>query len=105
MKYDFSKQAALTPFIIRIVLGSVLFAHGAQKLLGWFNGYGFSGTMNYFTETEGLPWIVGLAVILIEFFGPIALLLGIATRFTGLAIAVVMAGVIITNFQTIKPKT
>jgi putative oxidoreductase len=100
MKYDFSKQAAMTPLIIRIVLGSVLFAHGAQKLLGWFNGYGFSGTMNYFTETEGLPWIVGFGVILIEFFGPIALLLGVATRFTSLAIIVVMAGVIITNFHT-----
>jgi len=100
MKYDFSKQATLTPLIIRIVLGSVLFAHGAQKLLGWFNGYGFSGTMNYFTETEGLPWIVGFAVILIEFFGPIALLLGVATRITGLAIAAVMTGVIITNFHT-----
>jgi len=100
MKYDLSKQAALTPLIIRVILGSVLFAHGAQKLLGWFNGYGFSGTMNFFTKTEGLPWIVGFAVILIEFFGPIALLLGIATRFTGLAIAAVMAGVIITNFHT-----
>lgn len=100
MKYNSSTLAALTPLVIRIVLGTVLFAHGAQKLLGWFNGYGFSGTMNYFTETEGLPWIIGFAVIMIEFFGPIALLLGVATRFTGLAIAAVMAGVIITNFHT-----
>ena len=89
-----------TALIARLALGIVLFPHGAQKLLGWFNGYGFSGTMNYFTETEGLPWIVGFGVILIEFFGPIALLLGVATRFTSLAIIVVMAGVIITNFHT-----
>ncbi len=100
MKHQFLKQEALTLLVIRVVLSTVLFAHGAQKLLGWFNGYGFSGSMKYFTETEGLPWIVGFAVILIEFFGPIALILGVATRFTALAIIGVMIGVIVTNFHS-----
>jgi len=35
--------------ILRLVLGAVFFAHGAQKALGWFGGYGFSGTMGFFT--------------------------------------------------------
>jgi putative oxidoreductase len=41
--------------ILRLVLGVVFFAHGAQKMLGWFGGYGFSGTMNFFTGTMHIP--------------------------------------------------
>ena len=41
--------------ILRVVLGIVIFAHGAQKMLGWFGGYGFSGTMGFFTKTHGHP--------------------------------------------------
>jgi hypothetical protein len=35
--------------ILRLVLGVIFFAHGAQKMLGWFGGYGFTGTMGFFT--------------------------------------------------------
>ena len=68
--------------ILRVVLGVVFFAHGAQKMLGWFGGYGFSGTMGFFTETMHLPWIVALLVIVGEFFGSLGLIAGLATRFT-----------------------
>ena len=88
---------ALLP--IRLFLAVVLFPHGAQKLLGWFNGYGFDGTMQFFTSTVGLPWIVGFTVIIIEFFGPIALIIGFATRLWSMAIIAVMLGVIITSFN------
>lgn len=88
---------ALLP--IRLFLAIVIFPHGAQKLLGWFNGYGFDGTMNYFTQTVGLPWVLGLIVIIIEFFGPIALLVGFATRVWSIAILGVMLGVILTTFN------
>jgi putative oxidoreductase len=54
--------------------------------------------MNYFTETVGLPYPIGFLVIIIEFFGPIALILGFATRIWSFAIAIVMAGVILTTF-------
>src|SRR5215212_8978645 len=94
----FQTRKGWAPIFLRIVLAFVIFAHGAQKLLGWFNGYGFDGTMDYFTETVGLHWLVGFFVIIIEFFGPIALVLGFATRFWSLAIAMVMAGVILTHF-------
>jgi putative oxidoreductase len=47
-------------FILRAVLGIVLFAHGAQKLFGWFGGYGFEGTMQFFTSQKQPPWLVGL---------------------------------------------
>lgn len=84
---------------LRLLLGVVLFPHGAQKLLGWFGGFGFAGTMHYFTETRGFSWPIGFLVILIEFFGPLALFLGIATRFWSAAIAFVMAGIILTTFR------
>jgi putative oxidoreductase len=53
--------------------------------------------MHFFTDTVGLPWLVGFFVILIEFFGPLALLLGFAVRFWSLAIAGVMTGVVLTS--------
>lgn len=94
----FKTSNSIAPLFLRLFLALVLFPHGAQKLLGWFNGFGFEGTMKYFTGTVGLPWIVGFLVILIEFFGPIALVFGFAVRFWSLAIAGVMTGIILTTF-------
>lgn len=83
--------------IARLTLGIVLFPHGAQKMLGWFGGYGFNGTMDAFTSQMGLPWIVAFAVILIEFIGSISLILGFASRLWALAFAGLFAGIIYTN--------
>jgi putative oxidoreductase len=80
--------------LLRIMLGLILFPHGAQKMLGWFGGYGFSGTMNFFTGTAGLPYIIGLLVILIEFFGAIFLITGFAVRLTAFAVIADMIGII-----------
>jgi putative oxidoreductase len=87
------------PLFVRLGLGSVLFAHGAQKLAGWFGGYGFEGSMNYFTDQRGLPWIVGFLVIIVEFFGSLAVILGAATRIWSAAIFCVMFGIIATTFN------
>jgi putative oxidoreductase len=81
---------------LRVALGLVLFPHGAQKLLGWFGGFGFTGTMNYFTGTLHLPWIIALLVILIEFIGSLMLITGTATRVAALLIIVNFIGVILT---------
>lgn len=83
--------------ITRTALGVVLFAHGAQKLLGWWGGYGFEGTMGFFTQTVGLPWIVGFLVIVIEFFGSLSLILGFATRLWSFAMFFMMLGIIQTS--------
>jgi putative oxidoreductase len=56
----FNTPDSWTMAIIRVFLGLVVFPHGAQKLLGWFGGYGFEGTMNYFTQTVGLPGLLVL---------------------------------------------
>lgn len=94
----FKTTQSAAPLFLRIFLALVLFPHGAQKLLGWFDGFGFEASMQYFTESVGLPWIIGFFVILIEFFGPLALLAGWAVRFWSIAIGTVMTGVILTNF-------
>jgi putative oxidoreductase len=82
-----SHDVALT--ILRLVLGVVFFAHGAQKLLGWFGGFGFHGTMG-FLEHVGLPAPVALLVICTEFFGGLGLIVGLLTRIAALGIGVEM---------------
>lgn len=80
--------------IVRITIGVIMFPHGAQKMLGWFGGPGFSGEMELFTKTMGLPWIIAFLVIFIEFFGAIGLLLGFASRVWALSMVILMLGII-----------
>jgi len=73
--------------VLRLVLGVIFFAHGAQKMLGWFGGYGFTGTMGFFTGTMHLPALFAFLAIAAEFAGAIALILGLFTRVAALGIA------------------
>ena len=66
--------------LLRLVLGVVFFAHGAQKALGWFGGYGFSGTMGFFTQQMHIPAPLAFLAIAAEFLGSIGLLLGLLGR-------------------------
>ncbi len=93
-KKIFITTDSMAPAILRIILGLVVFPHGAQKLFGWFGGYGFEGTMKYFTETVGMPWIVGFLVIMLEVFGAIALITGFCTRVVAGAYLVLATGII-----------
>lgn len=77
----------------RLIAGGVLFPHGAQKLLGWWGGHGYTDTMHYFTGTVGLPYLLGLLVILIEFFLSILLVVGLFTRLSAAIILLVMIGI------------
>lgn len=81
----------------RIALAIAIFPHGAQKMLGWFGGGGFSGTMDFFTGMVGLPWIIGFLVILVEFFGSLMLFFGIATRIAAFAFIINFLGVVISS--------
>jgi len=82
--------------ILRLVLGIVFFAHGAQKMLGWFGGFGFSGTMGYFTGSMHIPAPLAFLAIAAEFFGGLGLILGFLTRIAAFGIAVNMVVAIIT---------
>lgn len=72
--------------IIRLVMGGVFFAHGAQKMLGWFGGYGFSGTMGFFTHQMGIPEPFAFLAICAEFFGGLGLILGLLGRIAAFGI-------------------
>lgn len=98
MKSTFSGNAHSLAFLAaRVFLGIVVFPHGAQKLLGWFGGFGFGGTMHFFTDTVGLPWLAGFGVIVLEFFGALALVAGLGTRLLAGAYALLALGIMFSS--------
>lgn len=86
---------SVAPLIARVALGITVFPHGAQKLLGIFGGYGFSGTMGFLRAQAGLPYLVALLVILIEFFGSLFILFGFLTRVAALGFIGLFLGIVI----------
>ena len=72
--------------ILRLVLGVIFFAHGAQKMLGWFGGYGFTGTMGFFTGVMHIPAVFAFLAIAAEFFGGLGLIFGALTRIAAFGI-------------------
>lgn len=90
MKRLFKTNDAFTPLLLRLALAVVFFPHGAQKVLGWFGGHGFAGTMKFFTEASHIPAVFAFLAILAEFGGSIALFFGLLTRLSALGIFSVM---------------
>src|ERR1700693_534922 len=86
----FATDDSTATAILRLVLGIVFFAHGAQKMLGWFGGFGFSGTMGFFTTQMHIPAVFAFLAICAEFFGSLGLILGFLTRIAAFGIAVNM---------------
>src|SRR6266550_4436127 len=76
--------------ILRLALGVIFFAHGAQKMLGWFGGYGFTGTMGFLTGAMHIPAPLAFLAIAAEFFGGLGLMLGFLTRIAAFGIAATM---------------
>ncbi len=83
--------------IARLALGITIFPHGAQKLLGWFGGYGYTGTMGFLTGQAHLPYLLALLVIITESIGAFALILGFSTRIAAFAILANFLGVLFTT--------
>ena len=80
----------LTLTLLRLVLGVTFFMHGAQKMLGWFGGYGFHATMGFFTQQMGIPAPLAFLAICAEFFGGLGLIVGLLSRIAALGIIVNM---------------
>lgn len=95
MKHQiFNTHNDYTGLIIRLTIGIVIFPHGAQAMLGWFGGFGFVSTLEHLEQT-GLPSLVAVMVILIEFLGAILLIVGFASRLSAIAMGGLFIGIIL----------
>ncbi len=83
-------QDDIALFVLRLTLGLVIFPHGAQKVLGWYGGYGLKGTMGFFTQTLKIPALFGALAIAAEFLGSLGLIVGLLGRVAALGIFCVM---------------
>lgn len=72
--------------VLRLLLGIVFFPHGAQKVFGWFGGFGFSATMDVFTTKMGIPAFLAFLAILAESAGAVGLITGFLTRIAAFGI-------------------
>lgn len=87
----FTSQPSLAPVALRLSAGVIFAAHGAQKLFGWFGGYGLEGTGQWMASIGLEPgYLMALMAGSAEFFGGLFLLLGLLTRPTALVLAVTM---------------
>lgn len=100
------------PLVARLVLGLVMFPHGAQHALGWFGGYGFHGTLGWMTNTLGFPAPLAALAIVVELLAPFGLVLGLGGRVAAAGIIGLMLGAASTHlangffmnwFGTLKP--
>jgi len=80
----------IATLVIRVLLGVVFFPHGMQKLLGWYGGYGFTGSMGFFTETLHVPAIFAFLAIMAEGLGSLGLITGLLTRVAAFGIGMNM---------------
>lgn len=92
-----STKSEWVGLVTRVTIGLVIIPHGLQKLFGMLGGYGFAGTMGFFTNTMHLPWIIGFAVIIIESLGSLSLILGFASRAWAALMVAVMIGAVATS--------
>jgi putative oxidoreductase len=79
----FETDDGTAPLVARVALGAILLPHGAQHALGWFGGYGFSGTLGWMTGTLGFPAPLAALGIVSELVAPLLLLAGLGGRVAG----------------------
>jgi putative oxidoreductase len=95
MSRFFATDESMRSLFQRAALAALVFPHGAQKLLGWFGGYGFAGVFHWFTQDMGVPAPLAVLVILVESLGMIALAAGFLTRLVAAGFAATMVGAIV----------
>ena len=85
----FGTYPSWSHLIVRLGLGVIFFAHGAQKLFGWFGGGGLKATIAGFRQMK-IPPAATVIAACVECFGGLAVLLGFLTRPAALGLIVVM---------------
>jgi putative oxidoreductase len=78
------------PFILRVSLGTIFIAHGGQKLFGLWGGTGLSDSIDTLKTSFGIPGYLVLIAILTEFFGGIAVVIGLLTRIVSVGLGIDM---------------
>jgi putative oxidoreductase len=90
MDVVFGTYPSWSHLVVRLGLGMIFFAHGAQKVLGWFGGHGLRGTISYFKQGLGIPPAATVIAASIEFLGGLCLIVGFLARPAALGLVVVM---------------
>jgi putative oxidoreductase len=90
MELLFATYPSWSLLVIRLGLGIVFFAHGAQKVLGWFGGHGLKGTIGYFQQALKISPALTVLAALTEFLGGIALIVGFLGRPAAIGLIIVM---------------
>lgn len=91
-----NEQIAISLLLLRVILGVIFFAHGAQKVMGWFGGYGLTGTVGAFKNYMHIPAPLTYLASFTEFFGGIFIILGFMTRLSALGLLISMIVAIFT---------
>ena len=86
----FGTFASASLLIVRVVLGIIFFAHGGQKVFGWFGGPGLRGLISYFKQSLGVPAPLTVLAALTEFFGGLAMIVGLLVRPAAVGLIVVL---------------
>ena len=92
----FGTFASHSLLIVRVVLGVIFFAHGAQKVFGWFGGPGLRGVITYFKQSLGVPAPLTVLAALTEYFGGLAMIVGLLVRPAAVGLIIVMVVAIAT---------
>lgn len=75
---------------LRIGLGVIFFAHGAQKVFGWFGGYKLAGTSGFFKQAYGIPTLFSYIASFTELLGSVAVTFGVFTQIAAIGLGIVM---------------
>jgi putative oxidoreductase len=92
----FGTYPSWSHLVVRLALGVIFFAHGAQKVFGWFGGPGLKGVMGYFKQALGIPAPVAALAAFTECFGGLAMIIGLLVRPACLGLLIVMVVAIAT---------
>ena len=90
VSFLFGSSGSWGELVLRLSLAFVLWPHGAQKVLGWFGGPGWSGSYRMFTESMGIPGVFAVMAMLTEFLAPLCMAVGLMTRPAAIGLVVLM---------------
>ena len=90
-----NEQIGISLLLLRVILGIIFFAHGAQKVMGWFGGYGLAGTVGAFKNYMNIPAPMAYLASFTELLGGIFIIAGFLTRLSALGIIITMVMAIV----------